>query len=103
MTNKINPQIHSFLAQGKEGFVRIPPEPKSRVHFNFHSLLSSIGGVVGAAASAGIPGAIQPQYLSLLNKQIEMQEQMQLVSLSSNIEKSRHESKMAAIRNVRAA
>ncbi|MCB0328774.1 MAG: hypothetical protein KDD70_03900 [Bdellovibrionales bacterium] len=103
MTDKVNPRIQSFLAQGQSGLVRIPPEPKSRLNFDFSSILSSVGGMVGAAATSGISGAIEPRYLALINKQIEMQEQMQLVSLTSNVEKSRHESKMAAIRNVRTA
>jgi hypothetical protein len=46
------------------------------------------------------PG-VQGEYAELLNKQIEMQQQMQLVSMFSNIEKSRHETQMAAVRNIR--
>ena len=102
MSTKVNPQVRSFLSHNNQGLVRIPPEPKSRMKFDFSSILSGVGGMIGAAASSGIGGGINPKYLSLINKQIEMQEQMQLVSLTSNIEKSRHESKMAAIRNIRA-
>jgi hypothetical protein len=45
---------------------------------------------------------VEPIYQDLLDKQIEIQLQMQLVTLESNIEKSRHETQMAAIRNIRA-
>jgi hypothetical protein len=110
MTDKISPKVQNFFLQGSsqakaQGMVRIPPEPGSSLGEGFSSLLSKVGGVVGgvvgAATTSGIPSGIDGNYLSLINRQIEMQEQMQLVSITSNTEKSRHESKMAAIRNVR--
>ncbi len=104
MTNfpKINPSIRRFLSGGSDkGMVRIPPEPKSRLGVNFGSILSNVGAMVGSTLGA-VSGGIQPQYMELINKQLEMQEQMQLVSLHSNILKSQHESQMAAIRNIRA-
>jgi len=76
------------------------PEPQSRVGFDFRAILDRVGGLVGQATGMG---GIDPRYHDLLTKQMEMQEQLQLVSMHSNIEKSRHESKMAAIRNVRSA
>ena len=103
MSNKVNPNVQRFLQQGSSNLVRIPPEPKSRLSFNFGSLLSRVGGIAATAATSGISGSVDPTYMSLISKQIEMQEQLQLVSLTSNTEKSRHESKMAAIRNVRSA
>lgn len=108
--NKIIPRsVSTFFRGDANSPVRIPPEPRSRSKFNFSSLLSSAvsvaarsftGGAFGGSVGGG--GGIDPQYMDLINKQIEMQEQMQLVSMTSNIEKSQHESKMAAIRNVRA-
>ena len=58
---------------------------------------------VGAEITGGLGNmsGIDPMYIDLINKQIEAQQQMQLVSFVSNIEKSRHETQMAAIRNVR--
>jgi hypothetical protein len=62
-----------------------------------------IGGLVGLGAGAALGGGgIEGQYLVLLQEQMRQQQQMQLVSLHSNIEKSKHETQMAAIRNVRA-
>ncbi|MCB0320099.1 MAG: hypothetical protein KDD60_04180 [Bdellovibrionales bacterium] len=99
--NSVNPLVQSYLTGNSSGLVRIPPEPRSRIGFDFSSILQGISGLASAAIGTQT-GGIQPQYLALINKQIEMQEQMQLVSLTSNIEKSRHESRMAAVRNVRA-
>ena len=63
----------------------------------------SFGETMGANGSSGYTNyiGIDPEYQALLETQMHMQEQMQQVSLVSNIERSRHESKMAAIRNVR--
>lgn len=81
------------------GLQKFMPEPKNRL--NFGRMLENFGqSLLGGAAQFS---GLDPTYSGLLNKQIEMQQQLQLVSLYSNIEKSRHESKMAAIRNVRSA
>ena len=52
--------------------------------------------------AAGVATGIMPEYMALINAQLEAQRQMQLVSLYSNIEKSKHETQMAAVRNIRA-
>ena len=78
-------QLRSFL-----------PEPKSRL---FSTVLSAVGAIASGAES-GLSG-IDPTYLGLLQQQLEMQQQMQLVSLYSNVEKSKHETQMSAIRNIR--
>jgi hypothetical protein len=66
----------------------------------FGSILKNlIGNVVGRFSSEAT--GIDPKYSALIEKQLEMQEQMQLVSLYSNIIKSEHETHMAAVRNVR--
>ena len=100
---KINRSVGRFLSGASNSrMVRIPPEPRSRVGVNFGSILSNVGAMVGSTLGAA-SGGIQPQYMELINKQLEMQEQMQLVSLHSNIIRSQHESQMAAIRNIRAS
>jgi len=92
--------ISSISGVSTQGMKLFAPEPKSRVGFDFRAILEQVGGLVGQASGLG---GIDSRYHDLLNKQMEMQEQLQLVSMHSNIEKSRHESKMAAIRNVRSA
>lgn len=81
------------------GLGKFIPEPKSRVGFDFGALVRGAGSVIGQATSA-VTG-MDPIYSDLLQKQIEVQQQMQIVSMESNIEKSKHETQMAAIRNVR--
>lgn len=79
---------------------RFIPEPKSRVGQAFSGVLNAVGGIVGAGASAA---GIDSEYQQLINQQIEVQQQMQLVSFVSNVEKSKHETQMAAVRNLRAS
>ena len=81
-------------------FARFIPEPKSSPSVSFGGVVQTLA----AAATQIVPGAtgISGEYLDMINRQIEVQQQMQLVSLVSNIEKSKHETQMAAIRNVRA-
>ena len=59
-------------------------------------VVSSVVGRFGAETTG-----IDPTYAALIEKQLAMQEQMQLVSLYSNIIKSEHETQMAAVRNIR--
>lgn len=89
-------QIGEFLNGGR--LSRILPEPRSRIGSTFGAVLQGVGKAVSGASSAV---SIDPEYRDLIETQMEFQRQMQLVSLHSNIEKSRHEAKMAAIRNVR--
>ena len=44
---------------------------------------------------------IAPEYRDLLEKQLQSQTELQQVTLYSNIERSQHESRMAAVRNIR--
>lgn len=76
------------------------PEPRNTVGSVFGSLLGVAKSALGGAVPTSV--GIEPEYASLLSEQLHQQEQMQLVSLYSNIEKSKHETQMAAIRNVRA-
>lgn len=79
----------------------LSPEPNSRLRNTFQSVLRGIGQTVADVGGNTI--GIDPKYAALIEKQIEVQEQLQAVSMTSNIEKSKHESQMAAIRNVRAS
>ena len=44
---------------------------------------------------------ISPSYQALIDQQIQVQLEQQQVTFASNMEKSRHESRMAAVRNIR--
>lgn len=81
------------------GLARFLPEPRSAIASAFRGV---VRGVEAALSEPGSEGALNAEYADLINRQIAVQEQMQLVSMESNIEKSRHETQMAAIRNIRA-
>ncbi len=94
----LNPLSSPFFP-GISPLKRLSPEPRSSF---------SLGAVGRTAAGLAAGGAkaltgIDSSYGELLDKQIEMQEQMMLVSLFSNIERTRHETRMAAVRNMRIA
>ena len=98
ITNNILSNINSMELK------RFKPEPQSRLLSGFNSIVQGISKAAKSAMSyvSNVdPIASEANYSDLLNKQIEMQEQMQVVSMASNIEKSKHETQMAAIRNIR--
>ncbi len=92
--------LGAYLSGGSN-LLRFIPEPKSSVAAAFGGVMRSVGQAV-TGGSGGSSISLDPSYQALLEKQMELQEQMQLVSMESNIEKTRHESKMAAVRNFRA-
>jgi hypothetical protein len=66
-----------------------------------------VGSGVGFAGSlmGGMAGTqyvdISPSYQALIERQIQVQLEQQQVTFTSNIERSQHESRMAAVRNLR--
>jgi len=78
---------------------RFIPEPKTSAALSFGGVFKSLASTVTGAA--GNLAGISPEYADLINKQIEVQTQMQLVSMQSNLAKSKHETEMAPIRNIR--
>lgn len=88
------------LALNDSNLLRALPEPRNSLASWSGSLLST-----GASlASSLVPGGDvlgMNNLTDLLNMQIQIQRQMQVISMASNIEKSRHETEMAPIRNMR--
>ncbi len=82
------------------GMVRFIPEPKSSLGSTFRGALNGMSSLVKTGVD-GLTTALPTELTELINKQIEVQLQMQMVSLISNLEKSKHEMEMAAIRNIR--
>ena len=78
---------------------RYGPEPKSTDRdFSWVKAVE----IAKEIAEKGLSfGGIDGDYAAFLERQIEMQEQMMLVSMTSNIEKARHETRMASVRNMR--
>jgi hypothetical protein len=65
--------------------------------------LKALWGMAGS--TLGAPGAgqmgISPEYQQLLETQIKLNQEMTTISMHTNIEKARHDAKMAIVRNVR--
>lgn len=84
---------------------RFIPAPKSHSQSNFGDVVRGLGGLAKTAfntVSSSVPGAVDSVYQDFLNQQVMHQEQMLYVSLASNVEKVAHDTKMSAVRNIRA-
>jgi hypothetical protein len=57
-------------------------------------------GVSVSSVGAAVSG-VDPSMQNLINAQLEVQKQMMLTSMISNVHKSRHETEMAPVRNIR--
>ena len=88
------PRMIDDVLSAAEGPAMLLPEPVSRGIDFARSLLKE-----GDASTSVVD--ISPEYRDLINKQIETQMELQQVSLVSNIERSKHEARMAAVRNIR--
>ena len=76
------------------------PEPATTTGSTFSSFLDAAKSATSTALSTA-SSYVTGDFAELLQMQIQAQEEMQAVSMVSNIEKSKHESRMAAVRNIR--
>ena len=83
-------------------FPEFAAEPKSSLGRNFKSLVSSLGisGGLGTQLTSALSG-LDPQSATLIAEQVRQEQQMQTVSLISNVDHAKHEMAMAPIRNIR--
>jgi hypothetical protein len=80
------------------------PEPAVSKSSGFWNVLNSakdlaLGAVGGVPANMG--GSNFGELRQLIDLQVQVQTEMQAVTMISNVEKSKHESKMSALRNVK--
>jgi len=78
---------------------RFIPEPRSKLSDSFNNFLQGGASLLGKTAGAVMD--LAPDYKALLEKQMYVQQQMQVLSMESNVEKSKHETSMAVVRNLR--
>jgi hypothetical protein len=78
---------------------RYIPEPKNSLSLSFRKVLEGLGQV--ARKAAPMAEGVDTEYADLLAQQMELQKQMLLVSLESNLSRTEHETQMAAVRNMR--
>ena len=89
--NVIRSAVHAATS-GARVATRYLPEPLSRGVDFLTSLARS-----GRLDTSAIPGDTQ----ELINRQIELQQEMLQVTLFTNLERTRHETQMAPARNIR--
>lgn len=75
------------------------PEPSSSGYGAVNDFVSTITSAAGELG--GVPLSATGSFAALLQAQIQAQMEMQTTSMISNLERSKHESKMSAIRNMR--
>lgn len=90
------------VSVGDSPLVRSAPEPRSLLGSWGHSTTSAVASAATSLAGIGA-GFLDGggDIASLLNRQIQIQQEMQTVSMASNIARSQHETEMAPIRNMR--
>lgn len=84
------------LNLGGSLLARALPEPRSSLaqwgRAAVNTGMNAVGTLVGTGSS---------ELTDLLNLQIQIQREMQVISMASNIAKSQHEMEMAPVRNMR--
>lgn len=75
------------------------PEPSSTGIGAFADILNTAKGI--ASEVGGVPLEVTGGLSELLQTQMQFQMEMAAINLVSNIERSKHESKMSVIRNIR--
>lgn len=86
------------------GTGRINAEPTNGLGDVFGDVLSNIvgaaaNGLGGVTGLGEVSGAVN--YAALMQAQLKAQQEMQVVNFFSNTEKSKHETAMAPIRNIK--
>jgi flagellar basal body rod protein FlgB len=89
---RISADVGQALWSAAKGVARYMPEPIAQT-IGFADSLSG--------AKNGNTVEISGEYKDLLERQLETQMELQQVTFSSNIERSQHEARMAAVRNIR--
>lgn len=89
------------VSVGNSPMLRYAPEPRSSFGNWAQVAGSTLGSVAGTAASTGLGFGIGTDLPALLNQQLQIQQEMQVVSMKSNVMRSQHEMEMAPIRNMR--
>lgn len=77
---------------------RFIARPRNRLGNAFGKVMQVASAAV---SSAGAISGVDGDYAAILQQQMEMQRQMMTVSMISNVERTRHETNMVGVRNMR--
>lgn len=99
-TGELN-SIQRIAAVGGR-IARYLPEPAATGVGMFRDVMRAVR-TLSDEAIGGVDPAPVGDFAELIQLQLEAQAEMQTTTMVSNVEKSKHESKMSAIRNIRVA
>lgn len=101
MSNVIdNGQFLGQITSAASHAARYLPEPASKGVGIFRDVMEVVSSAADTVVG-GVDNVATGDFAELIQLQIEAQQEMQTTTMVSNIEKSKHESKMSAIRNIR--
>lgn len=94
------------VSSATDNYSSYNPEPSYTDTSMFRDFMSTVGRAVGTLLGGKEIGGVSLDNIpafgeDLLAAQIQAQIEMQQITMISNVERSKHESKMAAIRNMR--
>ena len=101
-------QNNAAITQTAENYLPEPSSGGMGVFKDILGIVNNVGSSILGAVSNGILGSsgggtsgISDTNNELIMAQIAMQREMQVTSMISNIEKSKHEARMTPVRNIR--
>ncbi len=90
------------LAKVSQGAARYLPEPATSGVGLFKDVMDTVGTVGQAALGTAVPGLSDfGSFEEMLALQLDAQKEMQTITMVSNIERNKHETKMTPLRNIR--
>ena len=98
-TSSTSPML-GFTATVGNSALRYLPEPATKGVGVFRDVLN-LAKSVGEEVVGGVDTVATGSFGELIQVQIDAQKELQSTTMVSNVEKSKHESKMSAIRNIR--
>ena len=102
-------QSNTAISQTAQNYLPESSSSNVSVFKNILGIVNSVGSSILGAVSNGLLGSsgnaasgeISDTNNELILAQIAMQREMQVTSMISNIEKSKHEARMTPVRNIR--
>ena len=102
-------QNNTAISQTAQNYLPEPSSGGMGVFRDILGIVNSVGNSILGAASNGLLGSsanaasnmVSDTNNELILAQISMQREMQVTSMISNIEKSKHEARMTPVRNIR--
>ena len=96
-----NNSILQGISDTTQYTVKYLPEPATTGVGMFRDVITAAGSVSGSLVGNVARTITGGSFEDLISQQIHIQQELQTATMMSNTEKSKHEAKMAPIRNIR--